>query len=368
MCNLSYSCIVLVTITLLFPMSATSGDIDPLDPVSGEFLDFDPLELEQLALDAYLEGDFLLAAELYLDYLRWNTDDAVAIYNLACCYGLLDEPELAAAFLLRGVRAGFTDMDHILWDPDFDLVRSSLVFNEAVDEIAEMILDNEAIKGEGFWFDALGVNECRLMFPDGFDPGERYPLVIGLHGLGDTPEGFIRLWGMFDAPDFIFACPQALYPVPAGERVGFSWFYWNPSSEQGFHSNMIAVEHVISLLNDLEKDFLVSDVYLLGFSQGCTMVWNTGMLYPERFDGLVGFGGWLETDYLSMEVLEKASNSNVYVVHGIDDSAVPFEAGEETYTILSGMGCNSEFRAFEGGHTIDPDALLDAQEWMRSLR
>jgi phospholipase/carboxylesterase len=207
-----------------------------------------------------------------------------------------------------------------------------------------------------------------MQLPDDFDPGREYPLVIGLHGLGDRPDGFVRLWDEFQCHDFIFACPQAMYPMPMPGGLGFSWFLWDTATEPGYHSNTVAVEHVMALLDDLERDFLVSDVFLLGFSQGCTMVWNTGLTHPDRFDGLVGFGGWLDTGFLSTDILESASGSSVFIAHGVEDASVPFEAGEEAFTILSGMGCTVELHAFEGGHTIDMETLRDAEDWMRGLR
>ncbi len=359
---------ILFLALLLVLIPAYAADIDPLDPSEGDFLDEDPSQYEVLAFEAYLEENYLQAARHYLVYLRLRPDNETAIYNLACCYGLLSESELAALYLLRSVRAGFTDINHIMRDPDFDPVRNSEAFTAAVDEIAGMISMLRNDLGEQFFFDAPAIRQCRIRFPEDFDPSLEYPLVIGLHGLGDGPDGFIRLWDKFEEHDFIFACPQALYPLPVSKELGFSWFLWDPATEPGFHSNVIAVQNVISLLDNLEKDFLVSRVFLFGFSQGCTMTWNAGLLHPDRFDGLIGFSGWLDTGFLTTEILENSTGCNIFVAHGVNDTVVPFEAGEETITILSGMGCNVALRAFEGGHTLDRPTLLEAEEWMRSLR
>jgi phospholipase/carboxylesterase len=344
------------------------AEIDPMDPSAGEFLDADPGEYRLQALESYLVEDYLDAAANYLLYLKSRPDDETAIYNLACCYGLMGEAELAASYLTRSVNAGFRDLEHIRLDPDFDPVRETQVFIDAVSDITAVISAQWEAAGQQYTFDAEAIRYCRLRLPDDFDPSREYPLLIGLHGLGDNPEHFIRLWEGFETHDFIFAAPQALYPFPVSGEVGYSWFMADPATEAGYHSSMVAIAHVISLLDALERDYMISDVFLMGFSQGCTMTWNAGLTHPDRFDGLVGFGGWLDSDLLEEALLETGPGFSVFIAHGIDDPVVPFEAGEETFTILSGMGCDADFHAFEGGHTVDRETLAAAEEWMRDLR
>jgi phospholipase/carboxylesterase len=368
MCRSGVSRLLAVFIALSFCPLLTAGEIDPMDPAAGEFLDIDPGEYQLQALESYLMEDYLEAAEHYLRYLLSRPDDETAIYNLACCYGLMGEADLATAYLVRSVKSGFTDLEHIMIDPDFDPVRGSQVFIDAMTGITAEIITLRESAGQHYTFDAKAIRYCRLMLPDDFDPSLEYPLLIGLHGLGDNPEHFIGLWEGFENHDFIFAAPQALYPFPVSGDVGYSWFMADPATEAGYHSSMVAIDHVISLLDALERDFMISDVFLMGFSQGCTMTWNAGLTNPDRFDGLVGFGGWLDQGLLEEALMEIGPGCDVFVAHGIDDPVVPFEAGEETFTILSGMGCDAEFYAFEGGHTVDRITLTAAEEWMRSLR
>jgi tetratricopeptide (TPR) repeat protein len=99
--------------------------IDVLQPDIGDFLDVDLAALEKIATDAYQAGEWEKAAKYYLALLRYDISDSGNIYNLACCYGLMGEAELAAKYLERAYRAGFTDIEHISWDPDFDSVRQS---------------------------------------------------------------------------------------------------------------------------------------------------------------------------------------------------------------------------------------------------
>ena len=59
------------------------------------------------------------------------------------------------------------------------------------------------------------------LFPNGADT--RSPLIVAIHGRGDTPENFAQLWDGFPGKAQL-ALPQA--PIAFGP--GWSWFHWPP--------------------------------------------------------------------------------------------------------------------------------------------
>ncbi len=80
-----------------------------------------------------------------------------------------------------------------------------------------------AESGEDMYIGFPLLMKCRTVTPVDYDTDKTYPLVIGLHGAGDTPERFGRLCEYFDAHDFIYAAPQA--PYRSGRQGGgFLWF------------------------------------------------------------------------------------------------------------------------------------------------
>jgi len=109
--------------------------IYPLAEGIGDFLDVDIAGYEKTAREAYNTGEYRKAAQYYLVLVKHNTSDGGNIYNLACCYGLMNEAELAAKFVERSVKAGFEDIGHITWDPDFESVRDTDVFKETLERL-----------------------------------------------------------------------------------------------------------------------------------------------------------------------------------------------------------------------------------------
>jgi len=356
---------LILLVCILVTSTASGDDIDPMDASAGDFLDTDLRQLEGLASDAYNEGEYEIAASYYLSYLSRSISDAGNIYNLACCYGLMGNAELAGVYLERAVRAGFDDYDHIARDPDFDAVRDSTAFTLVTERIADSAAEAEAGLGEEGLFSAVGGFPFRIRFPEDFDPEEPTPLLIGLHGLGDSPEGYLRLWEAFDLPDFIFAVPPALYPFSVGSEVGYSWFQWGDDPVEMLRLDSLAVDYVMSLIEELRGEYSISEVYLLGFSQGCGMTWMTGLSHPDEFAGLIGFGGWLNSSYLTPEILREAEGVRAFVSHGTADGSVEYTEAEITVATMQENGIDVTFVPFEGGHTLSRDVLLQVEEWMR---
>ncbi len=94
-------------------------DIMEVSPV--DFGRVDTRALIGKALAAYSQKRYEDAARIYIDLLRKSPGDNGALYNLACCYGLLGAPEQAAAFVEAAYRAGFHQLGHIKGDKDFRL-------------------------------------------------------------------------------------------------------------------------------------------------------------------------------------------------------------------------------------------------------
>lgn len=90
-------------------------------------------DLDLQAKSAFWLGNYKLAAELFQRLLRSGCKDCNNIYNLACCYGQLGNAEEAARYLMLSVERGFSNLEYIRNDPDFEKVRQSPKFQMTID-------------------------------------------------------------------------------------------------------------------------------------------------------------------------------------------------------------------------------------------
>jgi predicted esterase len=354
---------------LLAKKQATNSNnleqINIFDKAYGDFLDIDVTALQRSANEAYQKTDYEKAAKLYLSVLHYDIHDASSIYNLACCYGLLGKDELASIYLKRAVKAGFDDIGHIEQDKDFDKVKSSSIFKTAMDSIKIIVTKKDDPFLKKIYLPGNAFVPVYIHLPDKYDVSKKYTLIIGLHGFGDNAKNFSNLWKAMDKEKFIYACPEALYPMNFGKEIGYSWGIPDSISEDiDNESRTQADKNVAEMARKLKAEYNISETYLMGFSQGCGLTYTAGIINYDLFKGLICFGGWLDTKWLSDEQLKKANRLKIAIIHGIEDNVVKFENAEKANKKLTEMGYSVSFRTFKGGHQMSKSELGNALEWM----
>jgi len=356
--------LVLLAIVALTACSRSAKAPNPQDLRAGDFLDTRLDSLRAHAQQAYEAKDYPAAAAEYLTLLRSNVEDNSSIYNLACCYGLMGKADFATLYLRRAVRAGFDDIGHILKDRDFDTVRADSSFTALLDSLVLVQTTREATLGEQYWTTAPISLPCRVHLPATYGTLSTYDLVIGLHGWGDTPESFMALGDCVN--DVIFAAPQAPYAFDAGNNTGYSWMVDDESvPDLGSRTTAQSVAYIADTTLQLCAAYRVNRVYLMGFSQGCAMAYMAGISHPDLYNGLLCFGGWLNTNYLDKNTLRNGRTLSVFIAHGSQDGRVEPQKAREAKTMLEEYGYTVYLHSFEGGHKVDRDALYAGLEWLR---
>lgn len=108
-----------------------------------EALSINPTNATAFMNRGYLHSQMRNYEEAISDYeTAMNIDErkqSTALYNIACVYGLSSNPEMAIEFLEDAVEKGFSYIERIETDTDFDLVRDQVVFSEGLARIRQSI-------------------------------------------------------------------------------------------------------------------------------------------------------------------------------------------------------------------------------------
>ena len=345
--------------------SALVEGINPMQPDAGDFLDTDTSALLKKANELYLGGNFEDAAKYLLALLRLNISDSEAIYHLASCYGHMGNGPLAAKYLKRAAKAGMTDIGWLMYDPDFANVLSTPEFAEALTAMEGEYKAKQAELGEFVAVRSEGYYSCRVFLPPGFNVDEEHTLILGLHGYGDNPDNFIKLHKRMGGADLIFASLQAQYPFLDGKDIGYSWLIGNEGEPELYgNTRTAAVGHVASAIAALKAKYKVDKVYLLGFSQGCAMAYYAGFAHPELVSGIICFGGWLDTEFITPEMRAGAKGLRVFIAHGEKDPVIEFKSGVDARDLLTAEGFDVTFAAFDGEHAVPEAPLKQAVAWV----
>ncbi len=147
--------------------------------------------------------------------------------------------------------------------------------------------------------------------PPGWDGKTRLPLLLYIHGYGQTPEGVLADQALMGA------AWQAgvLVVLPAGENGAWT-FRGSP------HSGRDDVAFLHQVVADAERSWPVDSkrVIASGFSIGGSMVWELACHAADGFSAFLPFSGSFWVPY--PEHCESGP-VNLRHVHGLDDHTVP---------------------------------------------
>ena len=149
--------------------------------------------------------------------------------------------------------------------------------------------------------------------------------VILLHGYGGDGKDISMLslnWKRH-MPNTVFICPNG-HEVCQINPSGFQWFDLTKDDPDYILKQSIKAENKIQkFINEIKQEFNLTNnkICLTGFSQGCMLSLNVGLITEEKFSCIVGFSGKI-IDQNNLKGRVK-NFSDVLLIHGDADQVVP---------------------------------------------
>lgn len=206
--------------------------------------------------------------------------------------------------------------------------------------------------------DALSPVPYRVVEPD--DASATTPIVLALHGRGDTAAGFMQLARRLELEARVIVAEA---PLPFGNIGGRQWF--ETATAEALRPQLDALD---ALLADFGKRHPEAGrPILLGFSQGAMLVMLALAERPERYRAGVALSGRLverPADSAAAGTGAAASGTGarreetpVLVVAGTKDGIIPQEASWAAADQLAQLGRTVERFGFVGAHSVPPAAI-----------
>lgn len=212
---------------------------------------------------------------------------------------------------------------------------------------------------------------CRLQQPESPRPGPP-PLLVVLHGQGQSAERQQRWMGAAVPAHFAAAFPDGLHPFEVRRperkvRIGRAWYLYTPDDREAFFASLQTGSETLWSLINKAADALGADkrrIWLAGFSQGAYMTHYLALRHLDQVPGWISQAGGFREEYAG-DPFPDASGHRVLIQHGRQDEAIGLEVAESTAELLGNHGAQVTVRHYDAGHVILPQMADDVRSWLQ---
>ena len=148
--------------------------------------------------------------------------------------------------------------------------------------------------------------------------------IVLLHGYGGDGQdiSILSLGWRRHLPNTIFICPNGHERCTINPS-GYQWFDLSKDDpEYILNESKKAETKLNKFIKEIKNEFKLQNnkICLSGFSQGCMMSLNLGLISDQRYNCIVGFSGKI----IDQEYLKKKKNVNadILMIHGDADEVV----------------------------------------------
>lgn len=202
-------------------------------------------------------------------------------------------------------------------------------------------------------------------------------VVIWMHGLGDTADGWASLMPSLNLPDTKFILPTAkTRPISLNGGMpmpGWSDIYGlDPSSKEdssGFSESVERINQIIK--KEVTAGIDTKRIVIAGFSQGGAVALQTALRSEFTLGGCVALSTWLPLRDNYPKALSSSSSSlKVLQIHGSSDQVVHHKWGLMSHETLKGLlpSAQVSFHTISGmGHSSDPEEINIVQSFLANV-
>ena len=148
--------------------------------------------------------------------------------------------------------------------------------------------------------------------------------IVLLHGYGGDGKDISMLsmnWKRH-LPNTVFICPDGHENCPINPS-GYQWFDLTKDDPEYVLEQSIKAEKKLNhFIDEIKQEFNLKNnmICLSGFSQGCMMSINLGLISEEKYNCIVGFSG--KIIHQENLRLRKKNTTSILLIHGDQDQVV----------------------------------------------
>jgi phospholipase/carboxylesterase len=172
-----------------------------------------------------------------------------------------------------------------------------------------------------------------------------------IHGYGSSAQDLFQFASHLPSDLHIFSL-QGPYSLTAEQ---FAWYAIHFDQDQNKFNDLdqarSSLEQIKSSIEELRSAYQLTDLAVMGFSQGSILSLALALNHPNFFKAVVGLSGYLNKD----------------LSHGTEDALIPFSWALESVHFLKEQGLDVTWHEYPSGHTVSYDNFKDLVHFLRQL-
>lgn len=234
---------------------------------------------------------------------------------------------------------------------------------------------------------AGAIVEARFI-PQRYEPNYAYPLLVMFHGRGANEQQMLRAMPTLSWRNYVGVSlrgPDAI--VRPGRAVSYGWGPQFGRPDRVVRQHAPAARHVAARtslfdapadpVDQLEDAVFHSirqirrslhihseRIFLVGNGEGAAVAFRLGLMYPEKFAGVVSINGWIPNGFRPLGRLKAARELKVLAVHGEWNGKAPVENTRRSVQMLRNAGMRVSFQSYPCAHRMTSHMLSDVDTWI----
>lgn len=212
-----------------------------------------------------------------------------------------------------------------------------------------------------------------VVLPRAYEPERAWPLVMALHGMGESDEIMQRYLEPLLEHPWIWCFPRGPYAhevrKPESRRLGYAWYLFDGDQPRLRESMDATATHLLAIHDRMRMQYPISASALVGFSQGGYLAGAIGPNHPQRFKAAGCIAGRLKWEFLDTAPPEAHQSVSIAQFHGALDENVSLVLATEAVERTRALGFKDVRLLTEpdAGHRPTRPIIRSVGQWLEEV-